>query len=82
MMIVWMVGCIAFVFAAVAECIIVKYIFWKKTQKKKEQQERKRLQEEYLRSIKVFMKPNEEVITSHFDVASHKPMRRVLLLCL
>jgi hypothetical protein len=51
MMDIWMVGCISFVFGALAEFIVVKYLAWKKAQETKAAEDRKAEMEAYWAKI-------------------------------
>jgi len=69
-----MVGCITFVFGAVAECIIVKYISWRKAQIAKEQEERKKQIEDYWKSIGIDSKPKSKEKGTHSYAEFYKNM--------
>jgi hypothetical protein len=51
MMDIWMVGCISFVFGALAEFIVVKYLAWKKALETKAAEDRKAEMEAYWAKI-------------------------------
>ncbi|OXA58148.1 glycine receptor subunit alpha-4 [Folsomia candida] len=52
MMDIWMVGCMAFVFLALCEFVIVKFIHWKKQQELKAALEKEKQMETYRKEVK------------------------------